>query len=47
MILEKTLETQILPHLVNFRIIQRYFISKNLDVENIITQSQFLQKMGI
>ena len=36
-----------ITYLVNFELYKRYFISKNLHVENIISQSQFLQKMGI
>ena len=33
--------------LVNFPLYKEYFNVNNLNVENIITQSQFLQKMGI
>ena len=33
--------------LVNFPLYKQYFNVNNLNVENIITQSQFLQKMGI
>ena len=33
--------------LINFGLYKRYFSSKNLHVENILTQSEFLQKMGI
>ncbi len=33
--------------LVNFSLYEKYFNSKGLDVEKIITQSNFLQKMGI
>jgi len=36
-----------ITYLVNFELYKRFFISKNLHVENIISQSQFLQKMGI
>ena len=33
--------------LINFSLYKRYFNYKNLHVENILTQSEFLQKMGI
>jgi len=33
--------------LVNFSLYKDYFNSNNLSVENIISQSEFLQKMGI
>ena len=33
--------------LVNFGLYQKYFNSNGLDVEDIISQSKFLQKMGI
>ena len=33
--------------LVNFSLYKKYFNSNNLIVENIISQSEFLQKMGI
>ena len=33
--------------LVNFELYKKYFISNGLFVENVISQSQFLQKMGI
>ena len=33
--------------MVNFKLYKEYFNSNNLFVEKIITQSEFLQKMGI
>ena len=45
--IRKNIGNSDITYLVNFELYKRYFISKNLDVENIISQSQFLQKMGI
>ena len=33
--------------LVNFSLYKKYFISKDLFVENVLSQGEFLQKMGI
>ena len=45
--LSKNIGNADITSLVNFNLYRKYFLHKNLFVENIISQSQFLQKMGI
>ena len=45
--LNKNIGNADITSLVNFDLYKKYFLQKNLSVEKIITQSQFLQKMGI
>ena len=45
--LSKNIGNADITSLVNFSLYKKYFLYKNLFVEKIISQSQFLQKMGI
>ncbi len=45
--LSKNIGNADITSLVNFSLYRKYFLHKNLFVEKIISQSQFLQKMGI
>ena len=45
--LSKNIGNADITSLVNFDLYRKYFLHKNLFVEKIISQSQFLQKMGI
>ena len=45
--IKKNIGNADITYLVNFDLYKKYFISKNLVVENVINQSLFLQKMGI
>ena len=45
--IKKNIGNADITSLVNFTLYKKYFISKGLCVENVITQSKFLQKMGI
>jgi len=45
--IKKNVGSADITSLVNFRLYNKYFNSKGLFVENVITQSEFLQKMGI
>ena len=45
--LSKNIGNADITSLVNFDLYRKYFLYKNLFVEKIISQSQFLQKMGI
>ena len=45
--IDKNLGDADITSLVNFALYKEYFHSNNLLVENIISQSEFLQKMGI